>query len=275
MPIQALKEACRQVFTRTQDMAGTARGNVQMGRGAGGDVSRRIDLVAEKTVIEVLKKHKVNATIIGEECGRIEGKEGFVVMDGIDGTTNATRRIPFYCCSLAYATEFRLSAVADAAIIDLVTGDLYHASKGKGAFCNGKRIRVKKPSNDDEVDYVVIGMNVSGIGSDIIKRLSPVMTRANHVRQFGAIALEMCFLAAGQLDASIDFRGKIRPTDIAAAYLIVKEAGGKIYSERGEELDAELGIDTRISFAAIARNNKSAYAELFVVDDGDGDGVEF
>jgi myo-inositol-1(or 4)-monophosphatase len=255
MPIEAMKEACRQVFVRTRYMAGTARGNRQMGRGAGGDVSRRIDLVAEKTVIEVLKKHKVDATIIGEECGRIEGKKGFVVMDGIDGTTNATRRIPFYCCSLAYAPDFRLSAVEHAAIIDLATGDLYHASKGKGAFCNGRRIRVKKPGDD-----VVIGMNVSGIGPGIIERLSPVMTRANHVRQFGAVALEMCFLAAGRLDASIDLRGKIRPTDIAGAYLIVKEAGGQIHSADGKDLDSELGVDTRISFVAAA--NKRILDEL-------------
>lgn len=247
--IGALKEACLQVHARTKGMAGTALGNRQMGRGAGGDISRKIDLMAEKTVIGVLKKHKVDATIIGEECGRIEGKEkGFVIMDGIDGTTNATRRIPFYCCSLAYATEFRLSAVKHAAIIDLTNGDLYHASKGKGAFLNGKRIRVREADDDD----IAIGMNVSGISPAIIKRLSPVMSKASHVRQFGAVALEMCFIAAGRLDASIDLRGKIRPTDIAGAYLIVKEAGGQVYSGDGKKLDAELGVDTRISLVAAA-----------------------
>ena len=258
MPIEALKEACRQVFARTSGMAGTARGNRRMGRGAGGDISRRIDLVAEKVVIEVLKKRKVDATIIGEECGRIEGKKGFVLMDGIDGTTNATRRIPFYCCSLAYAQDFKLSEITDAAIIDLVSGDLYYASKGRGAFCNGRRIRVKKPGDD-----IVIGMNVSGIGPGVVRRLSPVMAKANHVRQFGAVALEMCFLAAGQLDASMDLRGKIRPTDIAGAYLIVKEAGGRIYSSEGKELDAELGVDTRISFIATA--SEKMFAELSAI----------
>ena len=260
--IGALKEACLQVHARTKGMAGTALGNRQMGRGAGGDTSRKIDLMAEKTVIGVLKKCKVGATIIGEECGRIEGKDkGFVIMDGIDGTTNATRRIPFYCCSLAYAAEFRLSAVTHAAIIDLTNGDLYHASKDRGAFLNGRRIRVREAGDD-----IVMGMNISGIGPDIIKRLSPVMSKANHVRQFGAVALEMCFLAAGRLDASIDLRGKIRPTDIAGAYLIVKEAGGEVYSGSGKELDAELGVDTRISLAAVANKkmlSKLSSADLF------------
>lgn len=254
--IDALKEACLQVHTRTKKIAGTARGNRQMGRGAGGDISRNIDLVAEKTVIEVLRKRGIDATIIGEECGRIEGKDGYVIMDAIDGTTNASRKIPFYCCSLAFATDFRLSAVTDAAVIDLANGDLYYASKGRGAFCNGKRIRVKDPGDD-----IVVGMNVSKIGPDVVKRLSPVMARASHVRLFGAVALELCYLARGMIDASIDLRSKIRPTDIAAAYLIVKEAGGMILDEAEEELDADLGADTRISFVASA--NDRVRRELF------------
>jgi myo-inositol-1(or 4)-monophosphatase len=229
-------------------MAGTARGNRQMGRGAGGDISRRIDLVAEKTVIAALKKRGVDATIIGEECGRIEGKKGYVIMDAIDGTTNSSRGIPFYCCSLAYATDFRLSAVIHAAVIDLSNGDLYYASKGRGAFCNGKRIRVKEPSDD-----VVVGMNVSGIDDDVVKQLAPIMKRANHVRLFGAVALELCYLARGMLDASVDMRGKIRPTDIAASYLIVKEAGGKIYSD-SREFNADFGMKTRLSFMTTAND---------------------
>ena len=255
--IKALIESCRQVRARTKGIAGTAQGNRQMGRGAGGDISRKIDLVAEKTIIEILKKRGVDTTVIGEECGRIEGKKGFIIMDGIDGTINATRGIPFYCCSLAYATEFRLSAVTDAAIIDLVTGDLYYASKGKGAYLNGKRIRTRKLGNE-----LAVGMNVSGISQKTIAKLSPVMTKATHIRQFGAVALEMCFLARGQLDASIDLRGKVRPTDIAAACLIVREAGGQIYSGDGKELDAELAVDTHLSFVATA--NKNTFDELWM-----------
>lgn len=251
--LAALKEACLQVHARTKRIAGTAQGNTQMGRGAGGDISRKIDLVAEKTVIEVLRKRGVDATIIGEECGRIEGKEGYVIMDAIDGTTNTSRKIPFYCCSLAFATDFKLSAVTDAAVIDLATGDLYWASKGKGAFCKGKRIRVKEAGDD-----IVVGMNVSAIGPEVISKLSPVMSKAKHARLFGAVALELCYLARGLIDASIDLRGKIRPTDIAGAYLIVKEAGGMIYSD-GKELDADLDIRTRLSFVAVAQDNALHY----------------
>jgi myo-inositol-1(or 4)-monophosphatase len=248
MIVDVLKQACRQVHARTRGLAGTARAGRQMGRGAGGDMSRRIDLVAEKVVIEVVRRRGIDATIIGEECGRIEGKNGYIVMDAIDGTTNAVRGIPFYCCSVAYATDFRLSAVTDAAIIDLARGDLYYASRGRGAFVNGRRIAAKKESPADPT----IGLNVSGVKPSVVERLAPIIAEADHTRQFGANALEMCFLARGLLDAYVDLRNKIRPTDIAAGYLIAREAGAKVYSDAGSDLESNLDVKTRLSYVVVA-----------------------
>lgn len=255
--IDILKEACRAVHSTTRGLAGTARGNKKMGRGAGGDISREIDLLAEMAVMKVLKKRGLTATVIGEECGRIEGDKGYVIMDAIDGTTNASRRIPFYCCSLAYATDSTLGSVTHGAVMDLVSGDLYWASMGRGAFCNGQRIRARRSGDD-----LVVGMNVSRVGDDVLRRLGIVMQRADHVRLFGAVALELCYLARGMTDASIDLRGKVRPTDIAAAYLIVKEAGAKMYSQ-GKELDAEIEVKTRLEFVAVAPGVPARIARQF------------
>ncbi|HKZ62121.1 MAG TPA: inositol monophosphatase family protein [Nitrososphaera sp.] len=251
MIVDVLKQACRQVHTKTKGLAGTARANRQMGRGAGGDISRRIDVIAEKTVIDIIRKRGIDATIIGEECGRIEGRRGYIVMDAIDGTTNAVRGIPFYCCSVAYATDFRLSAITDAAIFDLARSDLYYASRGKGAFLNGKRIAAKRESPPDPT----IGINVSGVKPSVVERLVPIIADADHSRQFGANALEMCFLARGFLDAYVDLRGKIRPTDIAAGYLIAKEAGARVYSAGGSDLDSDLDVKTRLSYIAVANDS--------------------
>lgn len=260
MIVDVLKQACRQVHVKTKGLAGTARASRQMGKGAGGDMSRRIDLIAEKTVIDMIRKRGIDATVIGEECGRIEGRKGYVVMDAIDGTTNAVRGIPFYCCSLAYATDFRLSAVTDAAIIDLARGDLYYASRGKGAFLNSKRISAKKESPADPT----IGINVSGVKPSVVERLAPIIADADHTRQFGANALEMCFLARGFLDAYVDLRGKIRPTDIAAGYLIVKEAGAKVYSDDGSDLESDLDVKTRLSYVVVANDRMREHlAALF------------
>src|SRR4030095_14702989 len=143
--IKTLKKACTEVRKSVKDLIGTTEGNTKMGPGAGGDISRKIDLIAEEKVIETIKQSGINPTIIGEECGTIKGNDGgFIIMDAIDGTTNVTRSIPFNCCSLAYATDSKLSSVVDAAIIDITTGDLYYASKGKGAFLNANRITVRK-----------------------------------------------------------------------------------------------------------------------------------
>ncbi|MDQ3837500.1 MAG: fructose 1,6-bisphosphatase [Thermoproteota archaeon] len=248
MIIDSLKEACQQVRERTKGLAGSTEGSRQMGRGAGGDISRRIDLIAEEAVIDVIRKEGIEATIIGEECGKIEGKDGYAIIDAIDGTTNAVCGIPFFCCSVAFATDFYLSAVADAAIIDLARGDIYYASKNKGAFLNGERICAKPESGSDST----IGINVSGVNSEMVERLAPVIAKATHIRQFGANALEMCFVARGFLDAYIDFRGKIRPTDVAAGYLIAKEAGAGIYSEEGSILESNLDVNTRFSYAVMA-----------------------
>jgi myo-inositol-1(or 4)-monophosphatase len=256
--IDILKEACNEVYQDTRNIIGTVEGNKKFNRGAGGDISRRIDLDAEKAVINTLKRHNFNPTIIGEECGIIQGKDGFLIMDAMDGTMNASRGIPFYCCSLAYSTSFRLSSVVDAAVIDLSIGDIYYASREKGAFWNEDRIcagqnkiRNNGSSEQNFLQDMMIGMNISGISEDTFNRLSKLISRSIHIRHFGANALELCYFARGLMDAYIDFRGKIRATDMAAAYLILKEAGAKIYSDNGSELESELGVDRTMSFMAV------------------------
>ena len=254
--VDILKESCNEVYQNTKHLIGTAEGNKKFGRGAGGDISRKIDLDAEKAVIDTIQRHHFKPTIIGEECGIIQGKDGFLIMDAIDGTMNASRGVPFYCCSLAYSIDYRLSSVVDAAVIDLSTGDIYHASKEKGAYWNKDRIyaRGSRSINGSKQDYqqdMLIGMNISGVSADTFNRLSRLISKAVHIRHFGANALELCYFARGLMDAYIDFRGKIRPTDMAAAYLIVNEAGGKIYSDNGSELESELGVNKTLSFMAV------------------------
>jgi myo-inositol-1(or 4)-monophosphatase len=257
--IDILKEACMQVREQTKHIIGTEEGNKEYGKGAGGDISRMVDLVAEKAVIETIKTHSFSPTILGEECGRIEGDTGFLIMDAIDGTTNASRNIPFYCCSLAYAVDYKLSSVVDAAIIDLVSADLYYASKYKGAYLNGNKIEVRKCINNsiqrDQTKDIIIGMNISGVSEDLMRSLSKVICKAKHTRHFGANALELCYFARGYMDAYIDLRAKIRTTDMAAAYLIVKESGGMLYSIDGSGLDAALGVKNTMSFLAVANSD--------------------
>jgi myo-inositol-1(or 4)-monophosphatase len=83
-------------------------------------------------------------------------------------------------------------------------------------------------------------------------RLQPIFEKHNHIRHFGANALEMAFFARGLMDIFIDLRNKIRIQDIAAGYIIVKEAGGLILDANLNPLDTDLSYKTRISFIAAA-----------------------
>jgi myo-inositol-1(or 4)-monophosphatase len=259
--IEILKEASKRVFENVKDLAGTSAAAGDYGKGAGGDISRKIDIVAEKAVLDYLKEISFECIVLGEECGRIDlsnNPKGFVIMDAIDGSANAVRGVPFFCCSLAFATENKISSITDGVVTDLSSGDMYWASKGKGAFMNNKKIHV----HVSEPIYRIVGINLSGATPKQVKRLQPVLKSQNHTRHFGANALEMALFARGLMDIFIDIREKIRVQDIAAGYLLIKEAGGLVLDAELQPLDADLSYKTRLSFIAAA--NKKILDEVFV-----------
>src|SRR5688500_5728842 len=281
MILDILIESSKNVYSEIKDLLGTSEGASKISLGAGGDISRKIDIVAETAVLNTIKSSNISPVIIGEECGIVNlnksyssspsssssnnNDNGFVIMDAVDGTTNAIRGIPFSCCSLAFANEFKLSSVTDAVVLDLFTGDIYSASKQKGSFFNNKKISVRNEKDFSSITSledlksidVLIGTNVSGVPPDILDEISKVISFSSHIRHFGANALELCYFARGFMDAYIDIRGKIRSTDMAAAYLIAKEAGGKLYSSSGQELDSELGLKNKLSF--YSESNKKLF----------------
>lgn len=258
--IEVLLEASKRVYNNVRHLAGTKESGEDFGRGAGGDISRRIDIVAEKTVLDYLKEIKFDCIVLGEECGQVElskNPKGFIIMDAIDGSTNAVRGLPFFCCSLAFATDNKLSAVTDGVVTDLSRRDMYYATKGKGAFLNGEKISVNK---DKKPIYFILGLDISGISPDTLEVLSPIIASSNHIRHFGANALEFGMLARGLIDVFIDLRDKIRVTDIAAGLLIALEAGGYIVDRSGKPLDSDLGYHNKLSFIAAA--NKESLDDI-------------
>ena len=259
--IEILREASKRVYANVKDLAGTSAAAGDFGRGAGGDISRNIDIVAEKTVLDYLKEISFECIVLGEECGRVElsnSPKGFVIMDAIDGSANAVRGVPFFCCSLAFATENKISSITDGVVIDLSSGDTYWASKNKGSFLNGQKIHVQ----ENEPIYRIVGINLSGSTPEQVKRLQPILKSHNHTRHFGANALEMAFFARGFIDIFIDIRKKIRVQDMAAGYLLIKEAGGLILDDKLKPLDADLSYQTRLSFIAAA--NKKILNDVFL-----------
>jgi myo-inositol-1(or 4)-monophosphatase len=160
--------------------------------------------------------------------------------------------------SLAVSATPYLRDVETALVCDPIHDVTYTAERGKGAFRNHKRIQ---PSEVTSLGEAVIGVDFNMLKiRKLLPRLLPLLEKVKHLRHFGADALELCYVADGKTDAFLDIRGKLRVTDMAAAYLILCEAGGVISTPEGEELDVTLDAAQRVAFVAAA--NKTIFEAI-------------
>jgi len=258
-----LLEACsKKMREKILNIYQTAEAGRGFGVGAGGDIKKEIDLVAEKALIQTLREHNASCTLISEESGTKQiGAEPSIftlTADPLDGTTNALRGIPFMATSLAVSQKPYLKDLEVALVTDLLHNVTYTAQRGYGARRNKKKI---KPSLNSSLEEAVIGVDFNTFkAGEIVSQMIKVFEQTKHLRHFGANALEICYVADGTTDAFIDLRGKLRVTDMAAAQLILREAGGIITTPKGKELDAPLNAAQRVSFIAAA--NKTIYDRI-------------
>jgi myo-inositol-1(or 4)-monophosphatase len=151
-----------------------------------------------------------------------------------------------------------LSTVFAALVTDLFHDTTYTALEGKGAYRDGKEIT---PSALTSLEEAVIGLDLNSYKvKEIAPQLTSLIQKTKHIRHFGANALELCYVADGLTDAFVDIRGKLRVTDMAAGFLIVKEAGGTITTPEGHALDVKLDPKQKIKF--IAAGNKQMHKTI-------------
>ena len=211
------------------------RFGVELGIGADGTPTKMVDDLAEREILAILRRGKADLNLLSEEAGFVDlGGSKVLVADPIDGTTNAARGIPFYCVSLAVGTR-DLSDVEAGLVMNLATGDVFEAAKGQGATLNGKRIRVRPQD----------GERVYSVG--IPKGEAPP---SGILRSFGASALEMSLVASGALDAYYYSKPILRIIDVAAATLLVREAGGVVLDRAGKDLELPLSLGPRFGLTA-------------------------
>ena len=260
--LEIIQECAIEMKKATLNFYGSPEAAIGLGIGAGGDKTKRIDLAAEKALIKCLKKNQISCTLVSEEAGTIqigsEPSEYYVITDPVDGTTNAVQGLPFSSNVIAISKSPWLKDVETAIVSDIVHDITYTAQKNKGAFRNGASI---KPSKTSKIEEAVIGIDLNTFKiKTLTKKLEKLFKKAKHFRHFGANAQEICYVADGSSDAFIDIRGKLRVTDIAASYLILREAGGIILSSEGEELNSFLEPTQRLSF--IATSNKTLFEAI-------------
>lgn len=221
--------------------------------GADGTPTSQIDKIAENTVLRYIAAKNVPLNVLSEEIGYVDnGAEDILVLDPIDGTRNAALNIPYYTISMAVCRK-SMSNATYAYIRNMVTGDEYRAEKGKGAYLNGKRISVKGCYNPNQLTmHLYMGRSADPFTFELAKRIKAS-------RSMGCASLEMCSVAEGAVDGflmmSENYTHSIRVIDIAASCLILREAGGEVYTMEGEPLDMPLDLDYRSNFLAAASKN--------------------
>lgn len=264
--INFLKETGDKVSSRVAEIYSTAESSEIVGKGAGGDKTKKIDKVAEDLIIssiEKIEKSGESIYLISEEIGeKIIGKKGegmnFIFADPIDGSNNAALGIPFFCVSLAFSRTRYLRDV-EAAYVKNIFGDCFYAVKGGGAFLQDKKGAERKihVSDKDEIEF--LGVSTSKNKAEI-EKISVVLNHAKHLRSLGSTALSLCYVACGSLNAYVDFR-KVRILDITAAKLIVEEAGGvvdlvNVTPEKHNQNPEELEVNLQTNVNIIAGNKK-------------------
>ena len=222
--------------------------NLQVSIKGVSDFVSAADIQSEKILINELSRAYPDYDILAEEAGFIKNSKtnsGMKwIIDPLDGTTNFLFGIPHFAISIALQKDGEtLSGI----VYNPITDDLFWAVRGKGAFCNNKRLRV---SVRDKFDSCTIGTGIPHKGladhADYLIGLTKVMENAAAIRRFGTASLDLVYVAAGKFDGYWEKNLKI--WDIAAGALIVAEAGGSVTDHKGMNNFLESGNIVRSNF---------------------------
>ncbi|MDQ3378834.1 MAG: D-fructose 1,6-bisphosphatase [Actinomycetota bacterium] len=219
-------------------------------RGQGGDDTTAIDQAAEDAVVARLLALEQDFVLVSEELGeRTFGAGGTlrVVVDPIDGSINAKRGIPFFSFSLAVADGPTMGEVFFGYVYDFGTGEEWTAERGKGAFLGGAPLGAVEPK--DPIEIVAFEGTTT---KSVTERVPGMIGIAERVRVMGSLALSLCHLAGGRVDAACCLK-EVRSVDIAAAQLLLRELGIAIELFDDPPFDsAPLDLVTRSRVAAAA-----------------------
>ena len=189
------------------------------------DLVTRIDRRSERAILRVIGEAFPSHGILAEESDpRTGDAEHLWVVDPLDGTTNYSRGFPYFCVSVALARGGR---VIVAAVYQPLLGELFTAIRGRGVWLNGKRLRVSaRPDLDQAFLATGFPYDIRRSSRTNLDHFTRFATRCLAVRRAGAAALDLAYVAAGRFDGFWEL--KLRPWDIAAASLLVEEAGGSV-----------------------------------------------
>jgi myo-inositol-1(or 4)-monophosphatase len=223
-----------------------------VGDGVGGDQTTAIDAAAESVIVQRLERVHAEGYdfhLVSEELGeRTFGSDGMrVLVDPIDGSMNAKRGIPFFSLSVAVAEGSRMEDVFFGYVYDFGTGEEWRGLRGGGAWLGEQRLGDVRPK--EHIELLSVEATVAGAVADKAVAFAGF---AHRLRIMGSLALSLCHLCAGRVDAVCSLK-EARPVDIAAAQLLLRECSLPIvYADAGPFDAAPLDTAARSPVAAAA-----------------------
>lgn len=190
------------------------------------------DKLSESVLMKKISRFYPNSSIITEESGEFHRDDSLCwILDPLDGTTNYAHGFPWFCVSIGLYEDGKAKA---GVVFNPVTGEKFTAEAGRGAFLNGKRLKVSRTA---QLKDSLLGTGFYYSKGSRLKSEMELFRRFNQValgvRRPGAAALDMACVAAGRFDGFWE-RG-LSSWDVAAGWLLVEEAGGKLTNYRGRE----------------------------------------
>jgi myo-inositol-1(or 4)-monophosphatase len=197
-----------------------------------------VDLAAEELIVSRIRQAFPSHTILAEEMFSQARGEGVTwVIDPIDGTTNYAHGYPVFSVSIGLEVA---GDIVWGAVFDPTRNEMFAATRGKGATCNGLPIGISKTSS------LTASLLATGFPYDIqtdsrnnLDNFCAFAVQVQGIRRAGSAALDLCYVAAGRFDGFWEF--KLKPWDCAAGSLIVREAGGTVTGFTGQPPDIYKG----------------------------------
>ncbi len=190
-----------------------------------------VDNKAEEVIIDIIKSEFPEHFILSEEVGELSTASNYKwIIDPIDGTVNFAHGIPICCISIGLELDGKMLM---GAVFNPFMNELFFAEKGKGATLNNRPLKVSK-NNQMESACLVTGFPYRWVevGTDPIAVFERFIRLGLPVRRLGSAAIDLCWVAAGRFDGFWEYN--LNPWDIAAGYLIIEEAGGRISNFNGD-----------------------------------------